>query len=148
MNMLRIAIGSDHGGYDQKEEVKAYLKEKGYEVTDVGTDSHESCHYPIFGAEVAKLVAEKQCDFGVVICTSGEGICMAANKIKGVRCGIGYNDEVSKLMRQHNDANVISFGAKFMDTKDVIRRIDLFLNTPFEGGRHQTRVDLISNLEK
>ena len=146
--MLRIAIGSDHGGYDQKEEVKAYLKEKGYEVTDVGTDSHESCHYPIFGAEVAKLVAEKQCDFGVVICTSGEGICMAANKVKGVRCGIGYNDEVSKLMRQHNDANVISFGAKFMDTKDVIRRIDLFLNTPFEGGRHQTRVDLISNLEK
>ena len=146
--MLRIAIGSDHGGYDQKEEVKAYLKEKGYEVTDVGTDSHESCHYPIFGAEVAKLVAEKQCDFGVVICTSGEGICMAANKIKGIRCGIGYNDEVSKLMRQHNDANVISFGAKFMDTKDVIRRIDLFLNTPFEGGRHQTRVDLISNLEK
>ena len=146
--MLRIAIGSDHGGYDQKEEVKAYLKEKGYEVTDVGTDSHESCHYPIFGAEVAKLVAEKQCDFGVVICTSGEGICMAANKVKGVRCGIGYNDEVSKLMRQHNDANVISFGAKFMDTKDVIRRIDIFLNTPFEGGRHQTRVDLISNLEK
>ena len=146
--MLRIAIGSDHGGYDQKEEVKAYLKEKGYEVTDVGTDSHESCHYPIFGAEVAKLVAEKQCDFGVVICTSGEGICMAANKIKGIRCGIGYNDEVSKLMRQHNDANIISFGAKFMDTKDVIRRIDLFLNTPFEGGRHQTRVDLISNLEK
>lgn len=146
--MLRIAIGSDHGGYDQKEEVKAYLKEKGYEVTDVGTDSHESCHYPIFGAEVAKLVAEKQCDFGVVICTSGEGICMAANKIKGIRCGIGYNDEVSKLMRQHNDANVISFGAKFMDTKDVIRRIDIFLSTPFEGGRHQTRVDLISNLEK
>lgn len=146
--MLRIAIGSDHGGYDQKEEVKAYLKEKGYEVTDVGTDSHESCHYPIFGAAVAKLVSEKRCDYGIVICTSGEGICMAANKVKGIRCGIGYNDEVSKLMRQHNDANVIAFGAKFMDTKDVIRRIEIFLATPFEGGRHQTRVDLISNLEK
>ena len=73
---------------------------------------------------------------------------MAANKIKGIRCGIGYNDEVSRLMRQHNDANVISFGAKFMETKDVLRRIDIFLSTEFEGGRHQTRVDMISELEK
>ena len=144
---MRIAIGSDHGGYDQKEEVKAYLKEKGYEVTDVGTDSHESCHYPIFGAEVGKLVASKQCDFGIVVCTSGEGIAIAANKIKGVRCGIGYNDEVSRLMRQHNDANVISFGAKFMSDEDVLRRVDIFLSTEFEGGRHADRVKIISNLE-
>ena len=146
--MLRIAIGSDHGGVDQKDEVVKYLKSKGYEVVDVGTNSHDSCHYPVFGAEVAKRVANKDCNFGIVICTSGEGICMAANKIKGVRCGIGYNDEVSCLMRQHNDANVIAFGAKFMDTKDVIRRIEIFLSTEFEGGRHQTRVDMISELEK
>lgn len=146
--MLRIAIGSDHGGVDQKDEVVKYLKSKGYNVLDVGTYSHDSCHYPLFGAEVAKHVASKDCDYGIVICTSGEGICMAANKIKGVRCGIGYNDEVSKLMRQHNDANVIAFGAKFMDTKDVLRRIDIFLSTEFEGGRHQTRVDMISELEK
>ncbi len=146
--MLRIAIGSDHGGVDQKDEVVKYLKSKGYEVIDVGTNSHDSCHYPVFGAEVAKRVANKECDFGVVICTSGEGICMAANKVKGIRCGIGYNDEVSRLMRQHNDANVIAFGAKFMETKDVIRRIDIFLSTEFEGGRHQTRVDMISELEK
>ena len=146
--MLRIAIGSDHGGVDQKDEVVKYLKSKGYEVIDVGTNSHDSCHYPVFGAEVAKRVANKECDFGVVICTSGEGICIAANKVKGIRCGIGYNDEVSRLMRQHNDANVIAFGAKFMDTKDVIRRIDIFLSTEFEGGRHQTRVDMISELEK
>ncbi len=146
--MLRIAIGSDHGGVDQKDEVVKYLKSKGYEVVDVGTNSHDSCHYPIFGAEVAKLVAKKDCDFGIVICTSGEGICIAANKVKGIRCGIGYNDQVSRLMRQHNDANVIAFGAKFMDTKDVIRRIDIFLSTEFEGGRHQTRVDMISELEK
>ena len=145
---MRIAIGSDHGGFEQKEQVKAHLEQKGYEVVDVGTHSLESCHYPVFGADVAKLVAKKDCDFGIVICTSGEGICIAANKIKGVRCGIGYNDEVSVLMRQHNDANVISFGAKFMEAKDVIRRVDLFLNTKFEGGRHQTRVDLISELEK
>ena len=145
---MRIAIGSDHGGYDQKQEVIKHLKNKGYEVIDVGTDSKESCHYPVYGAAVARSVASKESDFGIVICTSGEGIAIAANKIKGVRCGIGYNDEVSKLMRQHNDANVIAFGAKFMDTKDVIRRIDIFLSTEFEGGRHQTRVDLISDLEK
>ena len=146
--MLRIAIGSDHGGVDQKDEVVKYLKLKGYEVVDVGTNSHDSCHYPLYGAEVGKLVAKKECDFGIVICTSGEGIAIAANKIKGVRCGIAYNDEVAKLMRQHNDANVISFGAKFMSTEDVIRRIDIFLSTEFEGGRHQTRVDMISDLEK
>ena len=145
--MLKIAIGSDHGGVDQKDEVVKHLKEKGYEVVDVGTNSHDSCHYPVYGAEVGKLVDSKKCDFGIVICTSGEGIAIAANKIKGVRCGIGYNDEVSRLMRQHNDANVISFGAKFMETKDVIRRVDIFLSTEFEGGRHETRVKLISNLE-
>ncbi len=145
---MKIAIGSDHGGFDSKEAVVNHLKEKGYEVVDVGTNSKESCHYPIFGAEVARKVASKECDYGVVICTSGEGISIAANKIKGIRCGIGYNDEVSKLMRQHNNANVIAFGAKFMETEDIIRRVDIFLNTEFEGGRHQTRVGLISELEK
>ena len=146
--MLKIAIGSDHGGVDQKDEVVKYLKSNGYEVKDVGTNSHESCHYPLYGAEVGRLVASKKCDYGIVICTSGEGIAIAANKIKGVRCGIAYNDDVARLMRQHNDANVIAFGAKFMETQDVVRRINIFLNTEFEGGRHQTRVDMISNIEK
>ena len=146
--MLRIAIGSDHGGVDQKDEVVKYLESKGFEVKDVGTNSHESCHYPLYGAEVGRLVASKRCDFGIVICTSGEGIAIAANKIKGVRCGIAYNDDVARLMRQHNDANVIAFGAKFMETQDVIRRINIFLNTEFEDGRHQTRVDMIKDLEK
>lgn len=145
---MKIAIGSDHGGVDQKDKIIAHLRSKGYEVVDVGTNSHESCHYPLFGAEVGRKVASKECDFGIVVCTSGEGIAIAANKIKGVRCGIGYNDEVSKLMRQHNNANVISFGAKFMADEDVIRRVDIFLSTEFEGGRHQTRVDMISDLEK
>ena len=145
--MMKIAIGSDHGGVDLKEEVFKHLKAKGYEVIDVGTNSHDSCHYPIYGAAVADLVAKQECEFGIVICTSGEGIAIAANKVDGVRCGIGYNDEVAKLMRQHNDANVISFGAKFMETNDVLKRIDIFLNTEFEGGRHQTRVDMINELE-
>ena len=146
--MLRIAIGSDHGGVDQKAEVIKYLESNGYKVIDVGTNSHDSCHYPLYGAEVGRLVASKEADYGIVICTSGEGIAISANKIKGIRCGLGYNDEVSRLMRQHNDANVIAFGAKFMDTQDVIRRINIFLNTEFEGGRHQTRVDMIKDLEK
>lgn len=145
---MKIAIGSDHGGVDQKDKIIAHLKSKGYEVVDVGTNSHDSCHYPLFGAEVGRKVASKECDYGIVVCTSGEGIAIAANKIKGVRCGIGYNDEVSRLMRQHNNANVISFGAKFMADEDVIRRVDIFLSTEFEGGRHQTRVDMISDLEK
>lgn len=146
--MLRIAIGSDHGGVDYKQEVINYLKEKGYEVKNVGTDSHDSCHYPVYGAEVGKLVSKGEADFGIVICTSGEGIAIAANKIKGVRCGLAYNDEVAMLMRQHNNANVISFGAKFMALEDVKRRIDIFISTEFEGGRHATRVDMISDLEK
>ncbi len=146
--MTRIAVGCDHGGLEYKDAIKKHLIEKGYEVIDVGTNSLESCHYPIFGAEVGRKVASGECQFGVVVCTSGEGISIAANKIKGVRCGIAYNDDVARLMRQHNNANVIGFGQKFMALEDVLRRVDIFLNTEFEGGRHQTRVDLISELEK
>ena len=146
--MLKIVIGSDHGGLEYKNAIKDHLENKGYKVVDVGTYTKDSCHYPLFGAEVARKVASKECDFGVVVCTSGEGISMAANKIKGVRCGIAYNDDVARLMRQHNNANVISFGQAFMNLEDVLRRVDIFLNTPFEGGRHQIRVDLINDLEK
>lgn len=144
---MKIAIGSDHGGFAYKAAIIEHLKSNGYDVIDVGTFSLDSCHYPIYGAEVGRKVASKECDFGVVICTSGEGISMAANKIKGVRCGLCYNDEVARLMRQHNDANVIAFGQKFMKLEDVLRQLDIFLNTEFEGGRHQIRVDMISDLE-
>lgn len=145
---MKIAVGSDHGGLEYKNQIAKHLKELGHEVIDVGTYSLDSCHYPLFGAEVARKVSSGECKFGVVVCTSGEGIAMAANKIKGVRCGIAYNDEVARLMRQHNDANVIAFGQKFMDLDDVLRRVDIFLATEFEGGRHQIRVDMISELEK
>ena len=145
---MKIAVGSDHGGLEYKNAIKEHLEKQGHEVIDVGTYTKDSCHYPLFGAEVARKVASKECKFGVVVCTSGEGISMAANKIKGVRCGIAYNDDVARLMRQHNDANVISFGQAFMNLDDVLRRVDIFLSTEFEGGRHQTRVDLINDLEK
>ena len=145
---MKIAIGSDHGGFALKEVVKNELVAKGYDVLDEGTYSLDSCDYPVFGLAVANAVADKDADFGIVICTSGEGIMMAANKVKGIRCGLGYNDEVSKLMRQHNDANIIAFGAKFMDEKDVLRRVEIFLNTEFEGGRHARRVQEIIDAEK
>ena len=145
---MKIAVGSDHGGLEYKNAIKEHLEKLGYEVIDVGTYSLDSCHYPLYGAEVARKVASKECKYGVVVCTSGEGISMAANKIKGVRCGLCYNDNVARLMRQHNDANVIAFGQKFMKLEDVLRQVDIFLSTEFEGGRHQTRVDLISELEK
>lgn len=144
---MKIAVGSDHGGLEYKNAIKEHLEQQGHEVIDVGTYSKDSCHYPVFGEAVARKVASKECDYGVVVCTSGEGIAISANKVRGVRCGIAYNDEVAALMRQHNDANVIAFGQKFMNLDDVLRRVDIFLSTEFEGGRHQTRVDLISNIK-
>ena len=140
---MKIAIGCDHGGYTLKEEIKEYLLSKGYKVIDCGTYSLDSCDYPLFGKAAAEKVVSGEVEFGIVVCTSGEGIMMTANKVKGIRCGLAYNDEVTALMRQHNDANMISFGAKFISREDTLRRIDIFLNTPFEGGRHQRRVDLI-----
>lgn len=146
--MMKIAIGNDHGGLEYKNEIVSHLLKKGYEVINVGTDNKDSCHYPIYAQKVAELVAKKEADFGILVCTSGEGVAIAANKIKGVRCGIGYNDEVSRLMVEHNNANTIAFGQKYMTIQDVIRRVDIFLNSKFEGGRHQIRVDLITSLEK
>lgn len=140
---MKLSIGSDHAGFKYKEEVKKYLESKGHTVFDVGTNSLDSCDYPIFGRAAAQKVADKEVDFGILICSSGEGIMMSANKIKGVRCGIAYNDDVARLIRQHNNANMIAFGASFMALEDVIRRIDIFLQTEFEGGRHERRVNEI-----
>ncbi|HOF65202.1 MAG TPA: ribose 5-phosphate isomerase B [Bacilli bacterium] len=145
---MKLAIGSDHGGFKYKKIVIKHLKEKGHTVLDVGPLTEERSNYPTYGIAVGEAVMGKRADFGIVICTTGEGIAMAANKVKGIRAGIAYNDEVAKLMRQHNDANVISFGQAHMDIDDVLRRIDIFLATPFEGGRHATRVDIIKDYEK
>lgn len=140
---MKIAIGSDHAGYNYKQEIIKYLKEKGHEVIDCGTNSLESCDYPIFGRAVAEKVAAKEANYGVLVCSSGEGIMMAANKVKGVRAGLAYNDDVARLIKQHNNANVIAFGANFMELKDVLRRIDIFFASEFEGGRHERRVNEI-----
>lgn len=140
---MKISLASDHAGYAYKEEIKKYLEKKGHELVDCGTYSLESCDYPIFAKEAAKKVANKEVDFGILVCSSGEGIAIAANKVKGVRAGIAYNDDVARLMRQHNNANMIAFGASFMKLEDVLKRVDIFLATDFEGGRHERRVNEI-----
>ena len=145
---MKIAIGSDHGGFLLKEDLKNYLLEKGFDVTDVGTYSLDSCHYPEFAVKCANLVSNGTCRFGVVVCTTGEGVVMAANKINGVRAGLAYNADVARLMREHNDANVIAFGAKYTNTDEAIERLNEFLNAKFLEGRHQIRVQMIKDLEK
>ena len=145
---MKIAIASDHGGYTLKEGLKEYLVSKGYDVVDVGTYSNASCHYPEFAIKCANLVKDGIATFGVVVCTTGEGVIMTANKIKGIRAGLAYNVDVARLMREHNDANVIGFGALFTSLDEAKERMDAFLNARFAGGRHAIRVQMIKDLEK
>lgn len=140
---MKIAIASDHAGYNYKQEIIKHLENKGIEVLDEGTHSLDSCDYPIFAHAAAKKVASGEAQYGILVCSSGEGIMIAANKEKGIRAGLAYNDDVARLMRQHNNANMIAFGANFMALEDVIRRIEIFLATDFEGGRHERRVSEI-----
>ena len=148
VKIMKIAIGSDHGGYDLKEQLKYYLTKNGYEVTDVGTYSKDSCNYPEFAIKCARQVSEGVCRFGIIVCTTGEGVTMAANKVKGVRAGLAYNVDVARLMREHNDANVMTLGAKFTTFKEASERLDAFLSAKFLEGRHATRVQMINNLDK
>ena len=141
---MKIVLASDHAGYQYKLEIQKHLEKEGFSTVDVGTNSLESCDYPIFAHEAAKKVASGEVSYGILVCSSGEGIAIAANKTKGVRAGIGYNDDVARLMRQHNNANMIAFGASFMALEDVLKRVDIFLKTEFEGGRHEKRVAKIA----
>ena len=139
-----IAIGSDHGGFDIKESVIRHLKEIGVEVKDVGCYSKDSCDYPVFGHAVAKAVAEGECEKGVVICTTGIGISMAANKTKGIRCALCSEPLSAKMTRLHNNANVLAMGAGLIGPNMANEIVDTFLNTEFSGDeRHQRRIDLI-----
>ena len=145
---MKIAIGSDHGGFDLKEGLKKYLLDNGYDVEDVGTYSKDSCHYPEFAIKCANLVKDGLCQFGVIVCTTGEGVTTAANKIKGIRAGLAYNLETAKLMREHNNANVIAFGVKYTSIEEACDRLNAFLTSNFLEGRHAIRVKMIEDLEK
>lgn len=136
-----IALGCDHGGFEYKEAIKEHLRLAGYEVLDCGTNGLASVDYPIYGKAVAEKVAKKEANLGIVVCTSGEGISIAANKVPGIRCAIGYDDVASGKSREHNDANVISFGQKYMALEDVLRRVDIFLSEKFSlEEKHHRRV--------
>ena len=142
-----IAIASDHGGYQLKEHIKAYLAAKGTTCEDFGTDSADSCDYPVFGKAAAQAVASGRCEKGIVICTTGIGISIAANKVKGVRCALCSDPLSAEMTRRHNDANMLAMGAGMVGPNLALRMVEVFLATEFEGGRHQRRVDKITALE-
>ncbi len=138
---LRIAIGSDHAGFQYKQKILAWLQEQNFKTADYGTYSEESMDYPDAAHPVADAVEKGEYDFGILLCGSANGVCMTANKHQGVRAGLAWNLEVVKLIRQHNNANVICLPARFISEHQALEYVKEFLNTPFEGGRHATRVN-------
>lgn len=148
MRPKKIALGSDHAGYEAKESARRALEELGVEVSDKGTFGAESVDYPDFGAAVGRAVASGEVERGVLICGSGIGIAIAANKIAGVRAAVCWNEETARLARQHNDANVLCVGARFVEPGLAARMIRAFVETEFEGGRHQQRVDKLMMLDE
>jgi len=140
---MRIAIGSDHAGFRYKEEIREWLRQMGHTVTDFGTYSEEPVDYPLFIRPVAEAVARGECARGVVLGGSGNGEAIVANRVKGVRCALCWNAETARLGRQHNDANVLALGAWLVDLETAREVVRIWLETPFEGGRHQHRVELI-----
>ena len=144
---MNIAIGCDHAAFDMKQEIIAYLQGKGHAVTDYGTYSKESCDYPLFGEAVGRAVASGKEELGVLICGTGVGISMAANKVKGIRACVCSEPVTAHLSKLHNNANIIAFGARIVGMETAKAICDAFLETEFEGGRHQRRIDLITEIE-
>lgn len=142
-----IAIGSDHGGYELKQKIIAYLQKEGIRVQDMGCDSKESCDYPIYGHAVAKAVAEKRCEKGIVICTTGIGISIAANKVPGIRCALCSDVFSARMSRMHNDANVLALGGGMIGEKLALVIVETFVNTPFPGEeKHLRRIRLLEDI--
>ena len=139
-----LALGSDHAGYELKEFLKTYLSEKGFEVIDFGTESDKSVDYPDFAHPLAKAVNDAEIETGILICGSGNGVSIVANKYPHVRAALCWMGELAELARRHNNANILTLPARFISFEESIKIVDLFLSTPFEGGRHQTRIDKIS----
>ncbi|HSE49780.1 MAG TPA: ribose 5-phosphate isomerase B [Terriglobales bacterium] len=145
---MKIAIGADHAGYELKEKIKQRLAQQGVQVEDQGTVSNESVDYPDFARKVGEKVAGKQADFGLLVCGSGIGMAIAANKVPGVRAANVSSEQEAQLSREHNDANVLAIGARILDESKAWSIVDKWLHTPFAGGRHQRRVDKISEIER
>lgn len=144
---MKIAIGADHAGYPMKNEMVARLRGLGHEVADVGTFSSDSTDYPDYAAQVARRVARGESDRGILVCSTGIGMSIAANKVDGVRAAVGSSDEEVRLARTHNNVNVLTLGANFTSLDAANRWVDIFLESPFEGGRHERRVTKMMALE-
>ena len=140
---MKIAIASDHAGFDYKEKIKQFLIDAGHTITDFGTDSNASCDYPDFIHPATQSVVDGKCQRGIVLGGSGNGEAIAANKVKGARCGLAWDLRSARLCRQHNDANVLSLGQRMMAIEEAFEIVELWLATDYEGGRHQKRVDKI-----
>jgi len=143
----RIAIGSDHAGFLVKETIRKYLEEAGYAVDDQGTSSEESVDYPDYGKAVGERVVSKQADLGIAVCGSGIGISIAANKVPGIRAALAHDVTTARLAREHNDANVLALGGRIVTETTAIEMVQTFLTTTYLGGRHQLRVDKITQIE-
>jgi len=142
-----IALGCDHGGYALMQEIKAHLDELGLEYRDFGTYSPDSCDYPVFARAAAEAVASGECTRGILVCGTGIGISIAANKVKGIRAALCSDCFSAEMTRRHNDANMLALGARVLGGGLALKIVDTFLNTGFDGGRHQRRIDLIADIE-
>lgn len=145
---MKIGIGNDHAAVEMKQQIKLYLEEMGHEVVDYGTNTNESCHYPVYGEKVANAVANHEVEYGVLICGTGVGISLAANKVKGIRAAVCSETTTASLVRKHNNANIICFGARIVGIEVAKEIVSTFLTSEFEGGRHQTRIDMIHEIEE
>ena len=143
---MKIAVASDHGGFALKETVKKHLLERNIEVLDLGTDSEDSVDYPKYGQLCGQTVASGQADLGIVICGTGIGISIAANKVHKIRCGLCPSVEMARLTKQHNNANVLALGGRTTEPELALEIVDTWLDTEFEGGRHQRRVDMLDSM--
>jgi ribose 5-phosphate isomerase B len=144
---MRIAIASDHAGYLYKERIEEWLVEAGYEVEDFGTDTTESCDYPDFIVPAARAVAEGRCERGIVLGGSGNGEAMAANRLRGVRCALCWDERTARLAREHNDANMLSLGERLIPLAVALAIVRVWLETSFEGGRHVRRIEKLDSIE-
>lgn len=140
---MKMALAADHGGFTLKETLKKHLESRGLEVLDLGTHSEESVDYPLYGRACGEAVAEGKADLGIVCCGTGIGISIAANKVKGIRCAVATNVYMAEMTKRHNDANILALGGRVLSEEEAIRIVDTWLDTEFEGGRHQRRIDLL-----
>ncbi len=144
---MKIAIGNDHAAVELKNHIMEYVRSLGYEVENFGTDTNDSCDYPAYGEAVARAVAKGECDRGILICGTGVGISLAANKVKGIRCVVCSDTYTARFSRLHNNTNILAFGARVVGPGLAERLVDEFLSTEYEGGRHQRRVDMLTEIE-